>query len=77
MGKRAQLVIVALIISILFASGCTFSSDDDSQESVSSIAHPYEFSIPKWEFETLRSELWESLKPATKADIDDTETVKE
>jgi len=77
MGKRAQLAIVALIISILFALGCTFSSDDDSQESVGEITNPYEFSIPKWEFDTLRSELWESLKPATKADIDDTETVKE
>ncbi|MFC2028021.1 hypothetical protein ACFLU3_04975 [Chloroflexota bacterium] len=76
MGKHAQLVIVALIISILFTSGCTVSSDDDSQESISGITNPYEFSIPKWELDTLGSGLWESLKPATNADIDDIETVE-
>ncbi|MBT4512115.1 MAG: hypothetical protein HOC20_07910 [Chloroflexi bacterium] len=77
MGKYARLAIITLIIGGLLATSCTSSSDDNSQDSIDSITKPYEFSVPQWEFDTVIDGLWESLKPATKADIDDIETVNE
>ena len=77
MGKHARIAIITLIISGLFATSCTSSSDDNSQDSIGSITNPYEFSVPQWEFDTVIDGMWESLKPATKAEIDDIETVNE
>ncbi len=75
-GKPARIAILILVITCLAATSCTFPSDNDPQENIYSITKPYKFSISKWEIDALGHQLWESLKPASQIDINDTETVR-
>lgn len=73
-GTITQATITAFCVCALFVTGCI--SSDESQDSIHSITESDEFSISRWEFDSLLNGLWESLKPASRNDIDDVETVK-
>ncbi len=76
MGKVARITVTIFLFFTLFTFGCIASSHDSEKE-IHSITDPYEFSIAEWEFNSLTHEMWESLKPAHGAQIDDAEIVKQ
>lgn len=68
-------VLISLALSLMMIS-CTSSPQGESGQDIDSIAGPFEFSVPRWEFKTLKGRLWESLKPATDRDTGDVEAVR-
>ncbi len=74
MGKYLLPAIILLLCASLPLISCADSSGDP-HDSINSLAEPFGFSMPQWEIEALGDELWESLKPASGAKIDDMETV--
>ncbi|MBM3132031.1 MAG: hypothetical protein FJZ95_03235 [Chloroflexi bacterium] len=60
---------------IVLSTGCAHPGGSD--RSIGSIARPFEFNQTKWETDALSHRLWESLKPASRDQIDDSEVVKE
>ncbi len=77
MARFIRIAITPLLLFTLLLSSCAFSSDDGPRQDIHAITGPHEFSLADWEFDSIGNQLWESLKPASQADVDDVETVRE
>ena len=77
MLKPARIAILILILACSVASSCATASKNNPQGNIHSITNPFKFSISEWELDSLGHQLWESLKPASQIDLNDTEIVRE
>ncbi len=77
MARFTRIAIIPLTIFALLLSSCALSSDDGPNQDIQAITDPHKFSLTEWEFDTLGHQLWESIKPASRLNANDVETVRE
>jgi hypothetical protein len=73
--RPVVIAVIPLLVATLLTLNCTIHTNKNVGSEIHPITDPHEFSLLKWEVDTLGNQLWSSLKPASTIEITDVDTV--